>query len=178
MSLANGLIGNLANPYLGHQAATKGYVDNRFIAYTPTNLLDFRFEGIYTKKSDLQTTDLRMLTLLRNMSQTTVLDPFAFLDYYVTFLLRQNLAFPFTQTVCYHFDPVASWSFEPPLKYLDIIVSSPVAVLPPYDEDWTISVMSTFDLTTRGFTIRRDHPLDTIERRRAAVEQFTDRVWK
>jgi hypothetical protein len=34
------------------------------------------------------------------------------------------------------------------------------------------------DLQTRGFTIQRGHPLDTIERRRAAVEQFTDRQWK
>jgi hypothetical protein len=95
MSLVNGLIENLPTPYLGHQAATKGYVDNRFIAYTPTDLLDFRFESLYAKKTDSQTTDLRMLTLLRNMSQTTVPDMFAFLDYYVTFLLRETLVLPF-----------------------------------------------------------------------------------
>ena len=116
-----------------------------------------------------------MLTLLRNMSQITIPDPFAFLDYYVTFLLRQSLVFPFTQTVCYHFDPVARWTFEQPLTYLDTIVSSPVSVLPPYDGKWTISVMSLADLQSRGFTIRRDHQLDTIERCRAAMEQFTDR---
>jgi hypothetical protein len=108
MSHANGLIENLATPELFYQADTKGYVDNRCIAYTPTDQLDFRFESIYAKKSDLQTTDLRMLTLLRNMSQTTVPDPFAFLDYYVTFLLRETIVFPFNKTVCYHFDPVAS----------------------------------------------------------------------
>ena len=38
--------------------------------------------------------------------------------------------------------------------------------------------MSLTDLQARGFTIQRGHPLDTIERRRAAVEQFTDRQWK
>ncbi len=73
---------------------------------------------------------------------------------------------------------MASWSFEPPLAYLDTIVSSPVGILPPYIGDWTIGVMSKPDLTARGFTIQRYHPLDTIERRRAAVEQFTDRQWK
>ena len=49
---------------------------------------------------------------------------------------------------------------------------------PPYVGDWTIGVMSLPDLQARGFTIRRDNYLDTIERRRAAVEQFTDRQWK
>jgi hypothetical protein len=38
--------------------------------------------------------------------------------------------------------------------------------------------MSLADLQSRGFTIRRDHKLDTIEPRRAAVEQFTDRQCK
>ncbi len=109
------------------------------------------------------------------MSQTTVPDPFAFLNYSVTFLLRQNLVFPFAQTVCYHFDQVVSWSFEPDLTYLDTIVSSPVGILPPYIGDWSIGVMSKPDLKTHGFTIQRNHPLDTIERRRAAVEQFNDR---
>ena len=57
--------------------------------------------------------------------------PFIFLDGYVIFLPRQNLVFPFTQTVCYHFDPVANWSFElvdataPAIN--DFTVRSPVA---------------------------------------------------
>jgi hypothetical protein len=116
-----------------------------------------------------------MLTLLRNISQARVPSPFVFLEYSVTFLLLQNLVFPFTQTASYHFDPVASWSFEPPLTYLDTIVSSPIGILQPYIGDWTIGVMSLPDLQARGFTILRDHHLDTIERRRAAVGQFTDR---
>jgi hypothetical protein len=131
MSVLNGPISQVGTPELSQQAANKGYVDSQFIAYTPTDQLDFRFESIYTKKSEVLTTDLRMLTLVRNMSQASVPDPFAFLDYFVTFLLRQKLVFPFTQTVCYHFDSVASWSFEPTLIYLDTVVSSPVGVLPP-----------------------------------------------
>ena len=119
-----------------------------------------------------------MLTLLRNISQARVPNPFVFLEYSVTFLLLQNLVFPFTQTVCYHFDPVASWSFEPPLTYLDTIVTSPVGILAPFIGDWTMGVISIDDLQSRGFTIRRDHHFDNIERRRAAVDQFTDRVWK
>jgi hypothetical protein len=59
--------------------------------------------------------------------------------------------------------------------YLDTFVSSIGAVLPAFDEDWTIGVMSLDDLQALGFTIKRYHQLDTIERRRAAVEQFTDR---
>ena len=43
---------------------------------------------------------------------------------------------------------------------------------------WTIGVMSITDLITRGYSIYRGHPKDTIERRRAAVDQFTDRQWK
>ncbi len=156
----------------------KSYVDNRFIAYTPTDLLDFRLESLYAKKSDLQTTDLSMLTLLRNISQASVPGPFVFLEYPVTFLLRQNLVFPFTQTVCYHFDPVASWSFEPPLTYFDTVVSFLIGILPPYIGDWIIGVMSLPELQARGFTIQRDHYLDTIEWRRVAVDQFTDRRWK
>jgi hypothetical protein len=38
--------------------------------------------------------------------------------------------------------------------------------------------MSIPDLQARGFTIRSGHSLDIIERRREAVEQFTDRQWK
>jgi len=43
---------------------------------------------------------------------------------------------------------------------------------------WTIGVMSLPNLQARGFTIQRGHPLDTIERRRDVVEQFTERQWK
>jgi hypothetical protein len=119
-----------------------------------------------------------MLTLLRNISASAIPNPFAFLDYFVIFLPRQNLVFLFTHTICYHFDPVASFSFEPALIYLDIIISSQLGILPPYIGDWTIGVMSIPDLQALGFTIRRGHSLDTIERRRDAVEQFTDRQWK
>ena len=38
--------------------------------------------------------------------------------------------------------------------------------------------MSLPDMRAVGFTIHRGHPLGTIELRRAAVEQFTDRQWK
>ena len=86
--MLNGPISQVVKPELSHQAANKSYVDNRFIEYTPTEQMNTKFESLYTKKSDLQTTDLRMLTLIRRMSQTTVPDPFAFLDYYVTFLLQ------------------------------------------------------------------------------------------
>ena len=65
-----------------------------------------------------------MLTLLRNMSQTTVPDPFAFLYYYVTFLLRENLVLTFNKTICYPLDPVASFSFDPALTYFDTVISS------------------------------------------------------
>jgi hypothetical protein len=92
--------------------------------------------------------------------------------------LRQSLVFPFTQTICYHFDPVASFSFDPALIYFDTIISSQLGILPPYTGDWTIGVMSIPELQARGFTVRRGHHLDTIERRRDAVEQFTDRQWK
>jgi hypothetical protein len=43
MSALDGPIENVAFPELHHHADTKGYVDNRFIAYTPTDKLDFRF---------------------------------------------------------------------------------------------------------------------------------------
>jgi hypothetical protein len=43
---------------------------------------------------------------------------------------------------------------------------------------WTIGVMLITDLITRGYSIYRGHPFDTIGRRRAAAEQFTDRQWK
>jgi hypothetical protein len=115
-----------------------------------------------------------MLTLLRNISQTSIPDPFAFLDYSVSFLLWGTLVLPFNKTACYHFDPVASWSFEPASTYLDTVVSS---IIQP-ETTWTIGVISIPDLITHDFTIQRGHPLDTIERRRAVVEQFTDRQWK
>ena len=125
------------------------------------------FEVMYARKSNLLLTYLRMLTLLRIISQTSIPDPFVFLDYSVTFLLRETAILPFNKTVCYHFDPVASWSFEPDLPYLDTVVSS---LIQP-ETTWTIGVMSIPDLVARGFTIQRGHPLDKIERRRDAVEQ-------
>jgi hypothetical protein len=104
MSALNGPIENVAYPELPYHAATKGYVDQRFFAYTPIDQLDFRFQAIYAQKSDLQTTDQMMLTLLRNISQSAVPDPFAFLDYKDTFLYR--MSFP-TETIVYHFNPIA-----------------------------------------------------------------------
>ncbi len=50
MSLLNGPIENVAYPELPHHATTKGYVDQSFLAYTPTKLIDFRFEAVYAKK--------------------------------------------------------------------------------------------------------------------------------
>jgi hypothetical protein len=126
MSVPNGPISQVGTPELSHQAANKSYVDIRFLSYTPTEQMVNQFQSLYACKSDLQTTDLRMLTLLRNISQASIPDPFAFLDYYVTFLLRETLVLPFNKTVCFHFDPVASFSFEPPLTYLDNFVSSVV----------------------------------------------------
>ncbi len=112
-----------------------------------------------------------MLPLLRNISQSAIPDPFAFLEYHNVSVLYR-LSFPFNETVAYHFDPVASWSFDPALTYLDAIVSKRVL-----ETDWTIGLMSLEDLLARGFTIQQYHPLDTLERRRADVEQFTDRKW-
>ncbi len=132
-----------------------------------------QFEALYAQKSDLLTTDL---TLLRNISQSSIPYPFAFLDYNVTFLFRETLVLPFNKTIVYHFDPVASWSFEPPLTYLNTVISS--LVKPEIITTWTIGVLSLPDIEARGFTIQRGHPLDTIERRRAVVEHFTDRQWK
>jgi hypothetical protein len=132
-----------------------------------------QFEALYAKKSDLLTTDL---TLLRNISQSSIPDPFAFLDYNVTFLLRETLVLPFNKTIVYHFDPVAGWIFEPPLTHLNTVISS--LVMPEIITTWTIGVLSLPDIKARGFTIQRGHPLDTIERRRAVVEHFTDRQWK
>jgi hypothetical protein len=109
-----------------------------------------------------------MLTLLRNISQSAVPDPFVFLDYSVSFLYR--MSFP-TETIYYHFDPVAAFSFDPPLTYQDTIVSRSLL-------DWEIGVTSINDLIARGFTIQCGHQLDTIERCREVVEQFMDRQWK
>ncbi len=95
MSLLNGPIENVAYSKLHHRAATKEYVDDRFIAYTPSKQTNFQFEPVYAKMSDLQTTDICMLTLLRNISQSSIPDPFAFLYYEVTFFYR--LAFPFNE---------------------------------------------------------------------------------
>ena len=175
MSCLNGPISQVGTPELSHQAANKGYVDSRFVAYTPTEQMNFHFEALYAKKSDLQTTDLRMLTLLRNISQSAIPDPFAFLDYNVTFLFRQTTVGIFNKSIVYHFDPIASWSFDPPLLYLDTTIGT--LVMPEVITEWTIGVMSIPDLLARGYSIQRGHALDTIERRRAAVDQFTDRKW-
>ena len=86
MSVLNGPMSQVGTPELSHQAANKGYVDNRFMAYTPTEQMNVQFQSLYARKSDLLTTDMRMLTLLRNISQSAILDPFAFLEYNVTFL--------------------------------------------------------------------------------------------
>jgi hypothetical protein len=109
-----------------------------------------------------------MLTLLRNIAQFAVSDPFAFLEYNVTFLYRTS--FP-TERICYHFDPVAAFSFDLPLLYMDTIISRSLL-------EWGVGVMSIDDLIARGFTIQCGHQLDTIEQRRKVVEQFTDRQWK
>jgi hypothetical protein len=113
-----------------------------------------------------------MLTLFWNISQSSVPDPFAFFDCNVTFILRETLVLPLNKTICYHFGPVASFSFEPVL--LNLVISS--LVMPEITTTLTIGVMSLLDLQARGFAIQRGHPLDTIERRRATVEQFTDRT--
>ncbi len=112
-----------------------------------------------------------MFTLLWNISQSSIPDPFIFLDYSVTFLCR--LSFPFTETILYHFDPIASWSFEPPLIYLNTIISKRA-----FETNWNIGVMSIDDMFARGFVIERGHELDTIERRRDALVKFKDRQWK
>jgi hypothetical protein len=80
MSVLNGPINQVGTPELSHQAAKKSYVDNRFIAYTQTEQMVNQFQSLYARKSDLQTTDQRILTLLRNISQTSIPDPFVFLD--------------------------------------------------------------------------------------------------
>jgi hypothetical protein len=47
MSLAIGLMENLASPDLGHQAVNKSYVDTRFLDYTPTWQMDTKFDSLY-----------------------------------------------------------------------------------------------------------------------------------
>ncbi len=74
MNLLNGPIENVAYPELPHHAATKCYVDQRFLAYTPSELMYFRFEALYAKKSDLKTTDQMIRTLLRNVSSSDIPD--------------------------------------------------------------------------------------------------------
>ena len=166
MSVLNGPISQVGTPELGHQAADKNNVDNRFTAYTPTEQMNFQFQSLYARKSDLQTTDLLMLTLLRNISPSAIPDPFAFLDYHVTFLYRPFPVLPFRISVVYHFDPVASWSFDPPLLYEDTNIST---TIPQSIATWTIGVMSITDLIARGYSIYRGHPSDTIKRRPAAI---------
>ena len=160
MYCLNGPISQVGTPELSHQAANKGSVDSRFVAYTPTEQMNFQFEALYAKKSDLQTTDLRMLTLLRNISQSAIPDPFAFLDYNVTFLFRQTTVGIFNKSIVYHFDPIASWSFDPPLLYENTTIGA--LVMPEVITEWTIGAMSIPDLVARGYSIQRGHPLDTI----------------
>ena len=126
MSVLNGPISQVGISELSHQAANKGYVDNRFIAYTPTDQMNNQFQSLYARTSDLQTTELRMLTLFRNVSPSAIPDPFAFLDYNVTFLYRTFPVLPFRISVVYHFDPIASWSFDPPLLYQDTNISTTI----------------------------------------------------
>ncbi len=76
--------------------------------------MDFRFESLYAKKSELQDTDQMMLTLLRNISPSAIPDQFTFLEYKVKFLDRMSIP---SERVAYHFDPVASWNFDPPLAF-------------------------------------------------------------
>ena len=102
------------------------------------------------RKSDLQMTDQRMLTLLRNISPSSIPDPFAFLDYNVTYLYRPFPVLPFRISVVYHFDPIASWGFDPALLYKDTNISTSI---PENITTWTIGVMSITDLITRGYWI-------------------------
>ena len=95
MTVLNCPISQVGTLELPHQVANKGYVENRFIAYTPTDQMITQFEALYAKKSDLLTADLRMLTLLQNISQFSIPYPFAFLDYNITFLFRETLALLF-----------------------------------------------------------------------------------
>jgi hypothetical protein len=67
-SVLNDPISQVETPEISHQAANKGYVDSRFIAYTPTIRMNLQFEALYARKSDLQTTNLRVITLLRKIS--------------------------------------------------------------------------------------------------------------
>ncbi len=76
-------------------------------------------------------------------------------------------------TIAYHVDPVAAFSFDPPLTYQNTCVIKQLSQF-----DWELGVMSIEDLLARGFTIERGHALDNIERRRSAVDAFSDRQWK
>jgi len=54
MSVLNGPISQVGTPELFHQAANKGYVDNRFVAYAPTDeQMNLQFQSFYARKSDL-----------------------------------------------------------------------------------------------------------------------------
>jgi hypothetical protein len=79
---------------------------------------------------------------------------------------------PFRISSVYHFDPIASWSFDPLLLYEDTNISM---TMPESIATWTIGVMSLNDLIARGYSIYRGDPSETIERCRAAVDQFMDR---
>jgi len=120
-------------------------------------------------------TDLLMLTLLRNISHSAITDPLAFLEYNVAFLYIRTPFGIFHQSIVCHFDPIASWIFEPALLYLDTGIST--IAMPKFMTERTIGIMSIPDLLACGYSIQRGHALDTIERRRDAVEQFTERQW-
>jgi hypothetical protein len=76
-------------------------------------------------------------------------------------------------TIAYHFDPVAAFSFDPPLTYHNTFVIKRLTQV-----DWEIGVLSIDELIARGFNIERGNDLDTIELRRSAVDVFSDRQWK
>ena len=130
------------------------------MAYTPTEQINLQFQSLFARKSDLLTIDLCMLTLLRNITQSAIPDPFAFLEYNVTFLYRRTTFGTFNQSIVYHFDPIASWSFDPALIYLDTVISA--NAMPELMTEWTIGVMSIPDLLARGYSIQRGHALATI----------------
>jgi hypothetical protein len=176
MSLLNGPISQFGTPELYLQTANKIYVDNLLLSHKTTDRMNNQFEALYVKILDPQTTDQLMLTLLLNISQSSIPYSFAFFEYNVTFLFRETLVVPFNKSIVSHFGPIARWSFEPSFTYLDTVINS--LVMPEIITTWAIGVMSLPDLQARGFIIQRRHSLNTIERRRDVVEQFTDRQWK
>ncbi len=96
-----------------------------------------------------------MLTILRNISPYAIPVPFDFLEYKVTFLYRMSFS---AGTVAYHFDPVASWRFDPPFTYLDTRRSKNIL-----EADLNTGVISIYEMLARNFTIERGRGFDTIE---------------